>query len=520
MRRRLPSSTHSPLAFGFTVLEIITVLALIGILVAVGLNQFGIGLPSRVRDLRLESDMTRLNQMVALYAADGGDLSTANTAQEVLDRMKRVRPRAEEKTNVGVSSGRLIDVRLVASMGAGALPSGQTFRVAWDPAAKRFVKSTGSGVQEFYFDDALADTMFPLDTRAKSEFQMNGNTGWVWGNAAPNSPVTYVSADTMNAGGASNTFDPSAPPSSTATGSGIGGGSPGTGPGPGPGPGPAVSSPPQAPPRTTFLPPPGAFPAGDFPIQVTISDGGAPSGQSTLQVSIGGAPPVPYGGAFNVPPGTTVTATNVVNPSAAALYSTGPSASASYYRLVSDFTGTAPGAFINPVGGVSSTTSGPTATFSHGDPNLLINGVPTLSGVASTITYTQQSFTTVQPNVSFTIGNMTMVNGTTFNNSEASGVTLQLNLNLTSPAITQAVNLQLAMTNTDNSADPIASADVVTITNPAAASFVIDGVTYTLQLEWVTLDPGAGVVQGNQFLVFENQSARAQLRGKLVPSTP
>ena len=43
----------------------------------------------------------------------------------------------------------------------------------------------------------------------------------------------------------------------------------------------------------------------------------------------------------------------------------------------------------------------------------------------------------------------------------------------------------------------------------------IDNVTYTLQLNWVTLDPGAGVVQGNQFLVFEGAAAQAELRATL-----
>ena len=34
----------------------------------------------------------------------------------------------------------------------------------------------------------------------------------------------------------------------------------------------------------------------------------------------------------------------------------------------------------------------------------------------------------------------------------------------------------------------------------------------------VTLDPGAGVVQGNKFLVFEGASALAELRATLVPN--
>jgi hypothetical protein len=68
---------------------------------------------------------------------------------------------------------------------------------------------------------------------------------------------------------------------------------------------------------------------------------------------------------------------------------------------------------------------------------------------------------------------------------------------------------------TENSTDRLASADIVEIATPQPTSFTIDNVTYTLQLSWVTLDPGAGVVQGNQFLVFEGAAAQAELRATL-----
>jgi hypothetical protein len=122
----------------------------------------------------------------------------------------------------------------------------------------------------------------------------------------------------------------------------------------------------------------------------------------------------------------------------------------------------------------------------------------------------------VQPNTSFKLGDLTMLNGTTFYNSEASSVTLRVNLNLSSPPLNSTVDIVFNLINTSNSTDRLASADIVQIATPQPTSFTVNGVTYALQLSWVTLDPGAGVVQGDQFLVFEGASARAELRATLV----
>ena len=96
-------------------------------------------------------------------------------------------------------------------------------------------------------------------------------------------------------------------------------------------------------------------------------------------------------------------------------------------------------------------------------------------------------------------------------------MTLSVNLNLTDPAEVGIVHLDLGLISTDNSSDRLASADIVELRNPSTDFTInIDGVEYRLELSWVTLDPGAGVVQGNQFLVFEGASAAAQLRARFV----
>ena len=134
------------------------------------------------------------------------------------------------------------------------------------------------------------------------------------------------------------------------------------------------------------------------------------------------------------------------------------------------------------------------------------------------LTYTKNDFAGIEANKPFKLGDLTLLNGTTFYDCEATGVTLSLNLNFSSPPLDRVVDIKFNLINTDNSSDRLASADIVEIANPQPMSVTLDGITYTLKLQWVTLDPGAGVVQGNKFLVFEGASALAELRATLVPN--
>jgi hypothetical protein len=149
----------------------------------------------------------------------------------------------------------------------------------------------------------------------------------------------------------------------------------------------------------------------------------------------------------------------------------------------------------------------------------LTGGTSTPAGsFAFTLPATAPSAGTSSHGITFTLGDLTLLNGTTFNDSEATAATLQVTLNFANPNVTKLVNINFGFINTDNSPDRVASADIVQLFTPNAGNVItIDGVNYGLELSWVTLDPGAGVVSGNQFLVFEGSSAKAELQGKLVP---
>ena len=129
----------------------------------------------------------------------------------------------------------------------------------------------------------------------------------------------------------------------------------------------------------------------------------------------------------------------------------------------------------------------------------------------------RRPFDTIVPNTWFALGDLVMLNGTTFYQSEADGVTLSINLNVTDPAQAGVVHVDLGLISTENTSDRTASADIVELRNPSTDfTIVVDGVSYRLELGWATLDPGSGVAQGNQFLIYEGASANAELRARFV----
>jgi hypothetical protein len=226
-----------------------------------------------------------------------------------------------------------------------------------------------------------------------------------------------------------------------------------------------------------------------------------------------------YSSPVTVPPGSYLEARNVATN---ATYTDSGTSGGSYFRLADRFTANTSATWLVPQGNptlVYNLNNKPNAaTLSHGS-TFFDDGMGNTidSGVENVLTYERNTLANVSPNTSFTLGDLTLLNGTTFNDSEAISATLAVTLNFASPNTSTTVNIGFNLINTDNSPDRLASADIVELRTPNLGTVVtLDGVNYRLQLTWVTLDPSAGVVSGNQFLIFEGASARAELRGKLV----
>lgn len=508
---------------GFSVLELVVVITLMGLLTTVVLMLMGTQ-PGAVKNTKLESDVATLNQMVAAYVTDGGNLTGLTDVKTVLERMKKGRPQTELQRHTGSASGRLVDTRLAARITTVASPQGLK-RAKWNTQTQRFEMTTGTGsaVSEFYLDETLANKDFGSDsTRTAPNVKYNTDArGWVWGNAAT-SNFTYPTPGGSAGTGANKPFNPAEVGSAPVVDPGSGGGGSGGDTGGG-GTGGGGNGPPAA----TALPKPAISPSGGtfaytaFPTSATLSPNGAPSSGSVLQYQKNGGGWITYTGSpITLAPADKLEARNLATDTV--LYKNSATSSATFYRLTSGFTATETGTWGNATGGanlVTKTDNGVTSsTFKHGNTKLdLGNGEFLDAGVENVLTFTKADFSNIAPNTWFNMGTLVMLNGTTFYNSEADGVTLSLNLSFSQPAQNSVVHINLGLISTENSSDRLASADIVELRNPTTDLLItIDGVQYRLELSWASQDPASGVVQGNQFLVFEGASATAQLRGRLV----
>lgn len=528
----LSTLNHSPrymlasspsIARGFSLVEVVMLIAVLGVLATVAVTMVG-SQRSAVSDTKLSSDISTLNHHVVMYLSDGGSLTGLTNPQTVLDKLKRSRAQTDWQTHTGAVSGRLLDTRLKAIITNAANTSGSP-RAKWNSRTERFEITTGGGqaVTEFLFDEALRNTEYGTDTtRRVGRVKYNGNTrGWVWGGAGASSSIAYQNPGNTGGDGTTDLFDPdevvpvTPPPDSGGDGGGgpvDGGGGSGGG----------------SPPAPVRLPLPNITPAGGtytysaFPTSITVSPNGAPGGTtSQLRFQKNGGGWEPYLGVpiFVLPSDVVVAKNFTLN---TATYTDSSSKNARFYRLVSGFTGTSTGTWGNATGGsglLTETANGvDNSTFKHGNTKLdLGNGEFLDAGTENVLSFTRKPFDTIIPNTWFPLGGLVMLNGTTFYNSEADGVTLSINLNLSDPVQAGVVHVNLGLISTENTSDRTASADIVELRNPSTDFTVqIEGVTYRLELGWTTLDPGAGVPRGNQFLVYEGSSANAELRARFV----
>lgn len=521
----------------FSVMELVMVITVIGMLSFIVLRMVGTQ-PIAVRNAKLASDVASINHSIAIYVGDGGALTGTN-AQTILDQLKKTLPQSQWKQHVGPLTGRSIDRRLRARITSVPEKNGQE-RARWNVQKQRFEITTGTGnaVSEFYLDEALAtvdpgtavrSTGTNGSTEASKVYNSvaGKNQGWVWENTATNK-FTYNTPGSNEGGGIYNPFDPTKEKPFIPPG-GEGGGDPGTGGGGtgNPGTGTPGTGTPQVPtatqlPRPTMTPAGGTFAYDKFPTSIVLKPNGAPTSGSVLEYRINNGPWIPYTNPLSVGSGDKLDTRNRATDTT--LYKNSATLTGTYFRLASNFSGSSTATWGNAVGGPSLVTAidnkDDVSIFKHGNSKLdLGNGEFLDTNSENLLTFTPRKIESVLPNTWFDLGDLLMFNGNTFYNSEADSVTLSINLNLTNPAKQGVVHIDLGLISTENTDDKLSSADIVELRNPTTDFKVtVDGVEYRLELSWTSLDAGAGVVRGNQFLVYETATAHALLRARFVPN--
>lgn len=519
-------------ASGFSLMEIMIALVLIISVAAVVVDKFATTNVS-VGNTKLTSDVRKLNEVVAVYLASGGSLDGITTAQGVLDKLKMVMPTNETNRQVGIMTGRGIDVRQVATTQSSKQATSTNLRAFWNSATKQFtLATTGTGgVASFDLDDTLAGKPVTVDTgRVQSNELYNGSAGWIWASGNNNSLASLTpNAPTLQNTSVSSQLDPTLAPSSSSSSSSSGSsstsssstssttssssssssststsstgsvsGSLPTGSTPGTLPTPIITT------------KGGRFSDTTFPSQVFIDPNAAPAAVSTLEYQLTGPTGTvgawtPYTGPLTVPSGYTVTAKNFS--SNTALYNNSATDTQSYYIIQAWFGGTLVCKWNSSTG-----PSGFTSSRNNTNPlNVIETDGKAYSGStngANTFTFTSPgSFTNIAPNTSFTIGNLVYHNGTINSGTGSTGLNLELDITMSTPQIaTTPCHIAIALSNTANSGDGnnSQSADAATLSNPVTDySVMVNGVQYTLVVSYGSIDSTQGYVSGNTVNVWE-----------------
>jgi hypothetical protein len=163
-------------------------------------------------------------------------------------------------------------------------------------------------------------------------------------------------------------------------------------------------------------------------------------------------------------------------------------------------------------------------TNAVGEPNLVTTGLGTndfswgIGFPPSSLLFTGTAFSTEveQP---FVVGMLDYFNGAIAGGTGATGVDLEITLNITSPTgADELLVFPFELVNRPNTSDPIASADSVFLTSQTTNRFFnLGGRYFTLEIGFANATEG-GFESVDEFFVFENETASAELVGVITPN--
>lgn len=240
---------------GFTLIELLSTIAILTIVSGIGYAVVS-NYQSGADEQKLKTHVASLNSALKIYLLNGGDLTGANTAEDVLTRLKTIADDDSQKQIVGVR-GSMIDQRLAPVYQSGNEITSAAPRAIWDATQKEFVlKYTPvMGIKEFSLDGVPSGT--PAKEARSTSLAYAEESSWVWdytdfSNSRKSAPIPVNTAPT--------TLSPVVA---------------GSGPGK-----LALAEP-------TFSVPAGTSPITNFPMMVDISDPNA-AGTSRLFYSLDG----------------------------------------------------------------------------------------------------------------------------------------------------------------------------------------------------------------------------------------
>ncbi len=463
-----------------TLLEMLLVVACLSCVVAVGL-MVGNNSQNSAKEIKLRHDVAVINSSLRTYLASGGAIET-NTPEGAILALKRQAALADSMKIAGLR-GTMIDRRLEGVSMDSQEPG---LRAVWDSGARQFtLAESGAGYREFVLNPNAA-LITPEDNR-KSSFDLATQSKWVWDhNAASSGPKTARANAPTGSG-------PIAMPHLAAV---------------------AVGE--LLPPK--FSLPPGYYSYSSLKdtLKLQLVDQN-PSDTAQIYYSIDDGAWTQYAGEeidLSKSFATSIRAYTVsLSPDA---WSDSGIVTQDYETVW--FSGSNTGVFYSPRGDrnlQTNLTYGKRGSyFEWGDP---------ASGYTkpNSLKFEGASFAKVAPEEKFVLGTLTYYNGTTYANTNATSVKIDMNLNLTEPAATEKLSFTFSLystTNRTNQTDD-ENADFVHIpTISSSFSTTIQGRTYYLKLHFGTHDAN-GFTTIDTFHTHENKTMSGTVCGTLT-TTP
>lgn len=272
----------------FSLIEVLVAVSVIGIMASVAHLIIG-EVANSAREQRMTSDIDTLNRAVAVYLSNDGDLSQADSVEDVVAKLKTTVASEKASQSIGLTSS-LVDPRLSVRTRKGAKSQ---LSLAWNEKTQRFeTKPSQTGeVTEFFLDENLAEAKPGTDER-KGTLAYSEESAWIWDyeDRMPTLGVTGATPISLESVASLPT-----PPTSTPA-------PPSSGPTP-----PLASGPTPintlAPPKTSL--PPGVYPIFDYDLNLSLTDPN-PAGTAKLVYAIDYGAWIDYSGNIIVPAGSTL----------------------------------------------------------------------------------------------------------------------------------------------------------------------------------------------------------------------
>ena len=269
-----------------------------------------------------------------------------------------------------------------------------------------------------------------------------------------------------------------------------------------------------------FDPLPGKYPIADFRLTITLNDPN-PDGKAELYYSINGRRTKAYQRPFRVHPDTVVTAfAQSLDPER---YLDSQTVNALYEAELELFSGQAGGGFSGARrdDDTGSGTSANVEFIEDGGTSRFEWGTPVRGTPPNSLQFQGSTIVGAQPEELFPLGDLVYFNGSVYNGSEAHEVTLNVELNLTSPALATSIPYVFELENTVNRGnDPDADADFVRIKDPSSPiQFTLNQTDYYLVLQFGDVGRN-GFSTLDQFHVHEGKSASTRLYGYFTENPP